>query len=235
MTFTYTPRTAEALAARAGQKFDGEVSPTAVLHFLQPAFVETRRAYIACISCGHWRAWHCTKRKLKPGQVPTHAKWQGFVDDEGQIQSCSHTLENAQAYACSSSACAVVLGTGDDEHFCECPKFISPNAKKRTAKPHTPALPSGIKRSGLFSHEALLCAHENYLREQATLATPLVDKVAVLLEVASEVDLTALSTAQIAEFTGMSPSWVRKTLRAAGLIAPATPRRTTTFTTGGSQ
>lgn len=235
MSFVYVPRPTEAWANRAGQKFDGEVSPTAVQHFLQPAFIETRRPYIACAYCGHWRCQHCTKRKLKPGQVASDANWKGFTDDEGQIQPCSHTLPNAQPYACSSSACAVVIGTGADEHFCECPKFISPNAKQKTAKPRTPALPSGIKRGGLIPREDLIAANQRYLAEQAAQATPHEDKAAVLLEVAAEVDLKALSTKRIAEFTGMSLSWVRKVLRRAGILAPATPRRTTAFTTGGSQ
>jgi hypothetical protein len=228
MSFVYVPRPS-AWANRAGQKFDGEVSPTAVEKFLQPAFVETRRAYIQCASCGHWRCQHCTKRKLKPGQTPTDANWKGFVDDEGQIQPCSHTTPDARPYACSSSACAAILGTGADEQYCPCPKFVSPNTKKRTIKA------AGFKCGRLIPREDLIAANQRYLAEQAAQAGPVEDKAAMLLEVAAETDLTALTPAQIAEFTGMSTAWVRKTLRAAGLMAPAKPRKSTAFVTGGSQ
>jgi hypothetical protein len=223
MTFTYIPRSPEAWANRAGQKFDGQVSPTAVQNF-----IETRRHYIRCASCDHWRCRHCTKRKLKPGQVLSDANWRGFMDDNGEIAPCSHTLPNAQPYACSSSACTQVLGEGEDERLCDSQKFVSPNAKKRTRVPKT--IPNGV-HGGLFSRAALQAAHERYLTEQRAAEAGLKTKQTLLLEAAAEADLTALSVEQIAEFTDMSAAWVRKTLRAAGLLTPATPRRRTITTT----
>lgn len=235
MSFVYIARSAEAVAARASQKFDGAVSPTAVEKFLQPTFVETRRAYIECAGCGHWRCQHCTRRKLKPGQVPAHTPWKGFTDDNGEIVPCSHTLPDAKAYICTSSACATILGTGTDEHFCECPKFISPNAKKRTAAPRTSALPDGIKHGGLIPRAALQAAHENYRREQTKQQPAPKTKEALLLEAAAEADLTALPVKDIAALTSMSAAWVRKILRAHNLLAPAKPRKTTsTLSTTGT-
>jgi hypothetical protein len=216
MTFAYIPRSAEAWANRAGKKFDGEVSPAAVQRFLQPAFVETRRAYIRCAECTHMRSEHCTKRKLRPGQILTDSNWKGFMDDAGQIQPCSHTLPDAKPYACDSGACAVVVGTGEDARYCECKKFVSPNAKKRTAKPRTPKprLPDEIKSSGLIPRADLVRAHENYLREQA--APKSKTKEEILIEVFRE-DST-LTPAQLSEASGRSQAWVRKHLRAAGLM-----------------
>jgi hypothetical protein len=186
-------------------------------------FVETRRAYIPCANCGHWRTMHCTKRKLKPGEVPTHAKWKGFVDDDGQIQPCSHTLPDANPYACDSNACAVVI---DSEHYCPCKKWVSPLAKKRAANP-SKALPDGVNFRSLIPREALQRAHDCYLQQQAAQK---VDKAKVLLEVVREDP--SLTVQQLAEASGMSASWVRKHLRQAVLLAPAKSRKNTAFTTG---
>jgi hypothetical protein len=108
-------------------------------------------------------------------------------------------------------------------------------AKKRTANPRTPALPDGIKRGGLFSREALIAANQRYRAELAEQQATAKTKEALLLEAAAVTDLTALTPVQIAEFTGMSAAWVRKTLRAAGLMAPAKPCKSTAFVTGGRQ
>jgi predicted RNA-binding Zn-ribbon protein involved in translation (DUF1610 family) len=161
--FVYKPRTEQQLFSRVHQKALPPLPPSAlgerslttttpILVGITPVamtptataataeaahkFVETRRAYIACANCGHWRCQHCTKRKhLKAGEVPSHAKWKGFSDDEGQIQPCSHTLSDAQPYVCTSAACAVVIGDSDDAHYCPCPRFL---IKKPTKAPATP-------------------------------------------------------------------------------------------------
>jgi hypothetical protein len=243
MTFTYSPRPTEAWAARAGKKFDGQISPTVARKFVldlqgaptvetQPApavaaagFVETRRSYLRCITCGHWRAQHCTKRKLKPGQAPSNANWKGFVDDDGQVQPCSHTVPDAKPYNCDSNACAVVVG----EDYCPCKKFVSPFAKKKAAKSRTPKI-TDFKSGGLIPREDLIAAHRRYLAEQAAQAGPKIDKVKVLLEVVREDP--NLTVAVLADASGMSQAWVRRHLRAAGLLAPAKPRKSTAFATG---
>jgi hypothetical protein len=217
---TLQARREEVTAFLLSQK---KVKTTAVvLPTSSDEFVETRTPYLRCRECGHFRSQHCTKRKLKAGQVLTDANWKGFIDASDQIQPCSHTLPDAKPYACDSGACAAVLGSGDDAHYCPCKKFISPLAKKKAAKSRTTPLPDGMKHEGLIAREALLAANRLYLQEQDGQAEPKVDKAKVLLEVVRE-DRT-LTIAQLTEASGMSPSWLRKHLRLAGLMAPAKPR-----------
>jgi hypothetical protein len=241
MSFTYTPRSAEAWAARAGKKFNGEVSPTAMQKFLQPTtdpvittppvspeFVEKRREYLRCVTCGHWRLQHCTKHKLRPGQVPTDQNWKGFIDDAGSIQPCQHTPEAVVPYACDSVACAVRLGTGEDEHYCPCKKFVNPNAKKRVPKPRTPkALPSSAEFGTLIPKADLITANRRFVREEA-----LKLKESQLLAAATETDLTALSAKEIAKITGMTQIQVRQTLRKIGITLPRAAREKMAFVTG---
>jgi hypothetical protein len=248
MNFTYIPRTAVQVARRAHQNRAGdwktvcdaardrepitvagavpaEIEPVTVAP-APPVFVERRREYIRCVTCGHWRSMHCTRRKLKPG-VPTHRKWQGFVDVEGQIQPCSHTLPEAKPYACDSTACATVLGEGEDAQYCPCKKFISPFLKKRTAKPRAMPLVKRTERKfkTLIPEADLIRAHQNYLDEED-------HKVKVLIEIATE-DPT-VTVAQLAAAAERSPSWVRKHLRASGILPPANARGKT-ITAAGHQ
>jgi hypothetical protein len=190
-------------------------------------FVETRSAYLCCVTCGHWHSNHCRKRKLKPRQVLTDANWKGFVDDDGQIQPCRHTPETPVPYACDSTSCTVRLGSGADEHYCSCKKWISPRAQKRTAKPRTePA--NEVECKTLIPRADLERAHANYIAEQATPKSK--TKEEILIEVFRE-DST-LTPAQLAEASGRSQAWVRKHLRAAGLMPPSKSRGKA-FTTGG--
>jgi hypothetical protein len=201
-----------------------KVKADAVAPVAEPAegFVETRRAYVCCATCGHWRSAHCTRRRLKPGQVLTHTVWKG-LEIEGKPEPCSHTLPDAQPYACSSWACAQIIGSGTDEHFCECTKFVSPFLKKKVAK----SQPHGGKYVSLIPESELVAAHARYM---ATLAVPKAKdhKAEILIEVVREDP--SLTVAQLAVAAEHSPSWVRRHLRAAGLLAPATPRNKTTIT-----
>jgi hypothetical protein len=138
--YTYVPRTKTQWHARMDQTHDG--SPVAEPTSPFGGFVETRRQYICCKNCGHWRSRHCTKRivrKPKTGAKPRRAKfvisdsgavlreedkWRGFADESGHAAPCRHTPEDPSInYACNSTACAFVV---DDENFCSCQKFVSP-------------------------------------------------------------------------------------------------------------
>jgi hypothetical protein len=237
-TFNYVPRSAEAWAARAGKKFDGEVSPTAVQKFLQPTtdpvimtpapseFVEKRKKYLRCATCGHMRCQHCTDfRKRKKW---TGINWRGFTDDDGQIQTCQHVLPDAKPFMCDSAACAVVLGEGESAEFCPCKKFESPNKKKRVPKARTPkALPSSAGFGTLIPKADLLAANRRFVREEA-----LKLKESQLLAAATEPDLRLLTAAQIAKITGMTQTQVRQVLKKVGITLPRAVREKTGFVTG---
>jgi len=200
-----------------------EVSPA------EPAegFVETRRDYLRCANpdCGHWRSRHCTQRRLKPGAVLTHNIWKGLVDENNLPIPCSHTpAEGTAPYACNSNACGQIIGEGQDQRFCDCTKFVSP-LRKKTAR--TPMKEPKL----LIPRQDLERAHAQYLQQQAAQPMPKRTKEAVLLETIAEYpELANFSVKQLSELTGMSQSWVRKVLRQAGIMAPATPRNKTTIT-----
>jgi hypothetical protein len=65
--FVYQPRPKSAWLARVNQTRDGVPAPTTepVSPAVAPdgGFVETRRPFICCKTCGHWRSHHCTARK----------------------------------------------------------------------------------------------------------------------------------------------------------------------------
>jgi hypothetical protein len=224
MSFTYIPRSDSAWDQRAHQNFTGEKKTAPA----SPEFVEERREYLRCVTCGHWRLQHCTKHKLRPGQVPTDQNWKGFIGDDGQIAPCSHTLPEPKPYACDSSACAVRLGSGEDEHYCSCQKFVSPNARKRTAKTKTPkALPASAGFGTLIPKDDLIAANRRFVCEEA-----LKLKESQLLAAATDTDLTALSAKEIAKITGMTQTQVRQTLKKIGITLPRAVREKTEFVTG---
>jgi hypothetical protein len=222
MSFTYTPRSATVWESRAHQNHTGQAKTAPA----SPEFVEKRREYLRCVTCGHWRLQHCTKHKLRPGQVPTDANWKGFIGDDGQIAPCQHTPEAVIPYVCDSTACAMRL---DEDHYCPCQKFVSPNARKRAAKPRTPkALPAEAKFGTLIPREDLIAANRQYVKEQA-----LKSKEAQLLAfAASEPDLRLLPAAEIARTVGASQTWVRQVLRKIGITLPRAVREKTEFVTG---
>jgi hypothetical protein len=206
-----------------------KIKTAAVSPVPSEGFVETRSAYLCCVTCSHMRCQHCTRRKLRLGQVLTDANWKGFVDDDGQIQPCQHTPETPVPYACDSTSCIVRLGSGADEHYCSCKKWKSPRAQKRTAKPRTePA--NEFECKTLIPLADLERAHANYLAEKQG-APKSKTKEEILIEVFRE-DST-LTSAQLSEASGRSQAWVRKHLRAAGLIPPSKSRgKAVPFTTG---
>jgi hypothetical protein len=173
-----------------------------------------------CATCGHRKGLHChaSRKPLIPGT------YQGFALD-GEPFGCKHGPVDGRAYVCTSASCA--------EIDCACQRFRNPLLRPRkTAKPPK-TVPDRV-HGGLIPRADLMRAHENYLREKAAQNGPVKTKETLLLETAAEADLTALSVKQIATLTGMSATWVRKTLRAAGLMAPATLRKRTITTTSAT-
>jgi hypothetical protein len=155
--FRYQPRTLEQWQRRADQTRTGPAAIEPVSPAVAPCggFVETRRQYVCCKTCGHWRSRHCTKRVVRKGAEPRRQsweitdsgavrreadKWRGFMDENGQVRACQHTPEDASVnYACTSTNCAEVAPDG--ETFCPCDKFVNPLARPRAkaAKPRTPS------------------------------------------------------------------------------------------------
>jgi hypothetical protein len=208
----------EITAVLVAKKEQAEAAKVIVAPMSTGQFVETRKRYLACVSCSHLRSQHCTKRKIKLGEVPSRKQWKGFKDDDGQIQACSHTLPDAQPYFCSSAACAVVLGEGEAMHYCPCQKFESPNKKKRPPKVRAPeALAAEPKFGTLIPQSELLAivkTKENML-------------LAAAADPAS--DLMALSPAQIAEIVDLTETQVKRILKKVGLLPT---REKTGFVTG---
>jgi hypothetical protein len=86
--------------------------------------------YSPCLNCGHWKNHHCkvrkpSKTKTKPWESPA---WTGF-EINGVPYQCRHTAPDASPYRCTSTSCSF---SADGEHFCECPKFVSPYSRPRT-------------------------------------------------------------------------------------------------------
>jgi hypothetical protein len=161
-------------------------SPEDVPELTKPAVED----WTLCVACAHPRLWHCTKRKA--GATLTHEKWLGLEIDGAPIP-CQHTPEGGALYACSSPSCAWRIGTGEDEHYCTCDKFLSPFLKKRTpAKASAKAIAPRISRAEL--------AH----------------KARVLVEVVTE--NSSLTVKELADASGRSPSWVRNTLKKVGIV-----------------
>lgn len=190
-------------------------------------FVETRKEYLRCVACGHMRCQHCTdfrkRKKWKSGA------WKGFRDDEGQIQACQHmeAAGGGTTYMCDSAACALRL---DDDHYCPCQKFLSPNAKKRVPKTRKSCTlaPTEITCRTLIPHEDLIAANRRFVREEA-----LKTKESQLLAfAASEPDIALLPVKQIAEITGMTQTQIRQVLKKIGVSLPWAVREETAFTTG---
>ena len=73
----------------------------------------------------------------------------------------------------------------------------------------------------LFSNAELERAHERYMRQQQEQPQPKT-KAEILVEVVAE--FPDATVAELATASGMSPSWVRRTLKKAG-ITLATARR----------
>jgi hypothetical protein len=216
-TFNYVPRSATVWEQRAHQNFTGESKAATG----SSGFVEKRKEYLRCVTCGHMRCQHCTDfRKRKKW---TGIDWRGFTDDEGQIQTCQHVLPDAKPFMCDSAACAVVLGEGESAEFCPCKKFESPNKKKRVPK----ALPSSAGFGTLIPKADLLAANRLYVKEEALKA-----KESQLLAAATETDLTALSAKEIAKITGMTQTQVRQVLKKVGITLPRARLEKTEFVTG---
>jgi hypothetical protein len=193
-------------------------TPETVPELTRPAVDD----WTPCASCGHWRSKHCTKRKVDSKKSLSQTDWKGLEDENNLPVPCSHTPENPIPYACSSSACATVLGEGDAAHFCDCQKFVSPFLKKKPAKQP--------KIKSLIPVVDLERAHQNFLAEQQPKPKT---KEVLLLEVAAECDLSALTAKEVSEITGMSPAWVRKHLKAVGItLAKPSRKRATAFVTG---
>jgi hypothetical protein len=171
-----------------------------------------------CAACGHWRSKHCTRRKVDPAKPLSVLDWKGLTDENDLAVPCSHTT-TAKNYACGSSACATVLGEGDEAKFCDCKKFVSPFLKKKPAK--------RSKIKSLIPVADLERAHRDYLAQQSPQPK---SKEQILVEVFRE-DST-LTPAQLSEASGHSQAWVRKHLRAAGLLPPSRKKAQTAFVTG---
>jgi AraC-like DNA-binding protein len=81
----------------------------------------------------------------------------------------------------------------------------------------------GQKFMGLIPDADLIAANERYRREQPKPQPSNREKTRILIEVVTED--SSLTVQELADASDMSPSWVRKTLRAAGLMTPAKPRK----------
>jgi hypothetical protein len=119
---------------------------------------------------------------------------------------------------CDSTACAEVLDA-EQQTFCPCPRFVSPYARRRQ-KRTTITTTKGSKSMNLFEPEELARAHARYMQEHAPQTKT---KAECLLEaVADFPDATVQELAKAAE---RSPSWVRRTLKAAGIVLVKPTRR----------
>jgi hypothetical protein len=82
----------------------------------------------------------------------------------------------------------------------------------------------GQKFMGLIPDADLIAANKRYREQQPKPQPSNQEKARSLIEAVTKDP--SLTVAQLANAIGMSPSWVRKTLRAAGLMPPAKRRRT---------
>jgi hypothetical protein len=171
-------------------EFNGKISPWR--HPVEPQTL--------CTTCGHQRSRHCHKSKSATGI---------FEDSKTGRSSSAHACRHYPT-PCNSTACSENVA----EELCSCTKFQSPYAKRRAAKPRREAT-----TMSLFSDEQLIAGREKYLREHPqpskTRAQILAEKVQTLIEVAR--DYPDATAGELADAAGMSQSWVRRHLRAAGI------------------
>jgi len=152
-------------------------------------------------ACRHPKAHHCTASR-KPAIRGTY---QGF-SLEGEPHGCKHWPGDAGTpYVCSTASCA--------EIGCPCLRFRNPLVRKRAAKPRQTAEASDKQIRTLIPRQDLLAAKRRYLAEQAEPKTK--TKAEILIEVVH--DYPDATVAVLAEAAERSPSWVRRTLKAAGV------------------
>jgi hypothetical protein len=180
-----------------------------------PAFVNPHTGAIAawkrptlpetpCAQCGHPKQHHCRKGST------------GIVVD-GVPHTCSHYLRYLRAdftgpMECTDTRCAEILDA-KQEIFCSCSRFKNPYLrprKKRVPKTMTT----------LFSHEEL---QEMYDHAHAGQPPEPKTKAEIPVEVCREFPDT--NVRELSEASGMSTSWVRKHLRAAGIVLAKSVRR----------
>jgi AraC-like DNA-binding protein len=82
----------------------------------------------------------------------------------------------------------------------------------------------GQKFMGLIPDADLIAANKRYREQQPKPQPSNQEKARSLIEAVTED--SSLTVGELADASGMSPSWVRKTLRSAGLMPPAKPRNT---------
>jgi hypothetical protein len=106
---------------------------------------------------------------------------------------------------CDSTACAEVVNV-EQKTFCQCSHFVSPYAARRRQKKREPM--------NLFEPEDLIRSHERYMQQRASPKTK--TRAEILCEIATE-DPT-VTVAELATAAERSQSWVRTTLRKAGIV-----------------
>lgn len=161
-----------------------------------------------CASCGHPKKHHCRKGRIS-------------IEVDGVPYGCSHYMKSVEsdfsiAPSCDSTACAEVLDV-EQEKFCPCPRFVSPYARPRQKKRTTT---KGSKSMNLFEPEELEHAHAHYLTQHAPETKT---RAEILLEVIRE--FPDATVAELATAAKRSPSWVRKHLRAAGIVVKPTRQK----------
>jgi hypothetical protein len=171
-----------------------------------------------CATCGHPKKHHCRKGRAT-------------IEVDGVPYGCRHymawlalEISTAEREPCSdSTACAEVLDA-EQQTFCPCPRFVSPYARPRQKKRTTITATKESKSMNLFEPEDLARAQARYLAQHAPQARPKTKtKAEILCEIATE-DPT-VTVAELATAAERSPSWVRKHLRAAGIVLAKPTRR----------
>jgi hypothetical protein len=159
-----------------------------------------------CATCGHPKKHHCRKGRIS-------------IELAGTPYGCRHymdwlALEISSAErepSCDSTACAEVLNV-EQKTFCPCPRFVSPYARRRQKKRTTITTTKETKTMTLIPHEDLARAHAVYLAQQTRPKT----RADILIEIVRE-DSTC-TVAELATAAERSPSWVRRTLKKAGIV-----------------
>jgi hypothetical protein len=154
-----------------------------------------------CARCSHGKQHHCSKGKTS-------------IVVDGKPYGCRHYMAwmaspSRAAPSCDSTACAMLLDA-EQKNFCPCPRFQNPYAKQRKKKSSMP----------LFEPEELAQMHADYLRTQPP---PTKTHAEILIEVCRE-DPT-LTVAELVEASGHSATWVRRTLKKAGIVLVKAPRQ----------
>jgi hypothetical protein len=174
-----------------------------------------------CRKCGHPRAHHCTRPKAPTDWVTLNGqRVHGSRTDSGSVRLTPVTgLEVPDSSAefgfrsypcqhlpapCDSTACAERNETNTE--FCPCKKFENPylRGRKQSRGNMTP----------LFTDKEIAEMRENHLRLHPEEQPPK-SKREILIEVVHE--FPDATVAELSEASGMSLSWVRKHLKAAGL------------------